>query len=149
MSETSGVTKEMMDDIRAAKEAQARRWEQENQAKAMAAVDPAPKYRTAVLNERETTHGDYRDTARIAQRLKDAVRREASFDALDDTAKESLDLICTKVARILSGNSRNIDHWRDVSAYAGLIAERLGRQDGAFDAKSVKVMRVNGEWVDA
>jgi hypothetical protein len=107
------------------------------------------KYSTAVLNERETTHGDYRDTARIAQRLKDAVRREASFDALDDTAKESLDLICTKVARILSGNSRNIDHWRDVSAYAGLIAERLERQDGASDAKTVRVMRINGEWVDA
>jgi hypothetical protein len=127
MSKTSDVTKEMMDDIRAAKEAQARRWEQENQTKAMAAVDPAPKYSTAVLNERETTHGDYRDTARIAQRLKDAVRRESSFDALDDTAKESLDLICTKVARILSGNWREADHWKDIAGYSNLVGERLGK----------------------
>ena len=85
------------------------------------------KYSTAVLNERETTHGDYRDTARIAQRLKDAVRREASFDVLDDTAKESLDLICTKVARILSGNWREADHWKDIAGYSNLVGERLGK----------------------
>jgi hypothetical protein len=85
------------------------------------------KYNTEVLNERETTHGDYRDTARIAQRLKDAVRREASFDVLDDTAKESLDLICTKVARILSGNWREPDHWKDIAGYSSLVGERLGK----------------------
>ena len=85
-------------------------------------------YKTAVLNERQGTHGDYGVTAEIAQLLKSIVR-EANNKAggkLTLVQMESLDMICTKVARILSGDPNEKDHWVDLAGYASLVAERKG-----------------------
>jgi hypothetical protein len=84
-------------------------------------------YQNEVLNERETTHGDYAVTADIAQCLKDRVRFYGGkyCGELTLIQKESLDLICTKIARILSGNPNEPDHWKDIAGYANLVSERL------------------------
>lgn len=80
-----------------------------------------------LLNEREKTHGDYRLTARVARALK----REIGFalcdrdDDLDDTMLESLDMIATKISRIVVGDPNEIDHWRDIAGYAGLVVRLL------------------------
>lgn len=71
----------------------------------------------ALLDEREKTHGDYRRVSEIAQDLK-AVIRDAEWEGLTNMQRESLDLIMTKVARIISGDSACLDHWTDISGYA-------------------------------
>lgn len=78
------------------------------------------KYDNAILNERETTHGDYQITAMIAQELKDVIGAHNS--KLSAVQRESLDLICTKIARILSGDSKTRDHWDDIAGYANLVS---------------------------
>jgi hypothetical protein len=89
------------------------------------------QYQNEVLNEREATHGDYAVTARVATELK------ASFIAgvgragkVPDVAKdsvwmESANIICTKLARIASGDHNCKDTWKDIAGYANLVSERL------------------------
>lgn len=78
------------------------------------------------LNERENTHGDFRVTASIAQDLKDGLRAREGWAALSWNQREAVDLICTKLARIISGNPYEADHWRDIAGYATLGINTLG-----------------------
>jgi hypothetical protein len=83
--------------------------------------------REPILAERETTHGDYTQTAEISQNLKEILviaMRENPY-AFNGRTRESLDLICTKLARIVSGDPNNKDHWDDIAGYAKLVSEVL------------------------
>lgn len=78
---------------------------------------------------RAPTHGDYADTALISQQLKTVVtsaignRIRKKLPPLAATQRESIDLICTKLARILAGDNNFADHWDDIEGYAR-IAEK-------------------------
>lgn len=80
---------------------------------------------TDILDERQKTHGDFDLTAMIAQELKDALRRGKNWKTLDDTEREALEMIASKIGRILSGNPHEVDHWRDIAGYAQLIERWL------------------------
>lgn len=71
-----------------------------------------------LIAERGNTHGDYADTARIAQALKTVMHGERSWQHMSDKQRESLDMIATKLSRILSGDPSTPDHWQDISGYA-------------------------------
>lgn len=73
-----------------------------------------------ILKERQETHGSFADNAHIAQNLKTVIHNAAGYGHLSLMQKESLDLICTKIGRILSGNPDEPDHWRDIQGYAKL-----------------------------
>lgn len=76
-----------------------------------------------ILDEREKTHGDFMDTSAVSQQLK---RYIASWNRdLPDYQQEALDMICVKIARILSGDCTEIDHFRDISGYAQLVVRIL------------------------
>lgn len=81
-----------------------------------------------ILDQREVTHGNYTNTARIASRLKDvivnelAARKDRSQPALNYSMLESLDMICSKIARIISGKCDEAEHWGDIAGYAVLAA---------------------------
>jgi len=78
-----------------------------------------------IIDERQKTHGDYYDTAGTAQELKGVMRQGKNWKTLDDTERESLEMIATKIGRILSGNPHDVDHWRDIAGYAALIERWL------------------------
>jgi len=100
-----------------------------NITEAVEAMGFTETYATPLLNERESTHGNYVDTARIAQRLKRILieeyvqRGKRGQQPLNFRQQESLDLICTKIARVISGDADNADHWNDIAGYAKLITE--------------------------
>jgi len=77
-----------------------------------------------VLDEREKTHGAWDDTSHVAQSLKTATRR----GPMRSSQREALDMICSKIARIVSGDPNEIDHWRDVAGYAELVVKDLQAQ---------------------
>lgn len=79
-----------------------------------------------VIQERQNTHGEYKTTASIAQGLKRVVR-EAAFHNLRMSSMqvESIEFICTKVARILNGDPNHIDSWVDIAGYAQLVVNEL------------------------
>ena len=73
-----------------------------------------------ILDEREKTHGSYFSVSTMAQSLKDAMRHGKNWEELDDPQRESLEMIASKIGRILSGNPHEGDHWRDIAGYATL-----------------------------
>lgn len=80
-----------------------------------------------ILAERQATHGNYSEVASISQRLKSLMRHgpERQWASVADDQRESLDLIATKLARLLCGDPNHVDTWRDIAGYATLVADRL------------------------
>ena len=78
-----------------------------------------------IIDERQKTHGDFYRNAMMAQELKDVMRRGKNWKTLDDTQRETLEMIATKIGRILSGNPHEVDHWRDIAGYSTLIERWL------------------------
>ena len=81
----------------------------------------------AILYERNINYGAFLDNARITQRLKAVAHQFAGQNnkTFDADQAEALDLIFTKIGRILAGNSNHIDSWIDIAGYATLVADRL------------------------
>lgn len=77
-----------------------------------------------VLAERKARYGDFNDQARLAQAIKDAMRL-GKWDALGDAHKEALEMMATKMARILNGDPAYADNWVDLAGYAQLIVKEL------------------------
>lgn len=75
---------------------------------------------TELLQERQTTHGEFSDNARLGQALRDFWRGSDHWTMMPDVQKEALDMIACKLSRILSGQSTFADHWADIAGYAEL-----------------------------
>jgi hypothetical protein len=73
-----------------------------------------------IIEERSWTHGDFNETSYLAQSLKAVVHRAGNHPLLLPAQREALDLIATKMARILAGNPNTPDHWLDSAGYAAL-----------------------------
>jgi hypothetical protein len=78
-----------------------------------------------LLHERGTTYGTYKDNAAITQELKDCVRAKPGWERLSPSQRESMEMICSKIGRILNGNPDYIDSWQDIGGYAELIVKEL------------------------
>ncbi|MGV6989620.1 DUF6378 domain-containing protein [Testudinibacter sp. P80/BLE/0925] len=70
------------------------------------------------LKHRQQTYGDYADTAKVAQEIKAVIYANAG--ELNAKQQEALEMIATKMARILTGNPHYEDNWRDIAGYAQL-----------------------------
>ena len=95
---------------------------------------PENKIETAaLLAERHTTHGHIEDNAYFTESLMaviEAPRPKAGssiWKLMPSTCRLCLGMIAHKIGRILSGNWREPDHWRDIAGYATLVADRLER----------------------
>lgn len=90
---------------------------------------PAPKQEsvTETLGSRARAYGNFRDNARLAQALKRAMADHAQDlgKTFADDQWEALEMIATKVSRIVNGNPDDLDQWHDIAGYATLVADRL------------------------
>jgi len=101
-------------------------------------IHPTNDQVNATLDERQKTHGDYEEHARITQRLKMVVRSElrARGGVLNFQQQESIDMILHKIGRIISGNPDYADHWLDIAGYATLIVRSLERQSASHSLRA-------------
>lgn len=76
-----------------------------------------------ILNDRHQAYGYFMDVAAVATALR-AVIRDRRPDLMPDQ-EEALNMICTKIARIVNGDPNHLDSWRDIAGYATLVADRL------------------------
>ena len=80
-----------------------------------------------LLATRDSSHGKYEDTAHIAQEFKSVAHAYwgAYHDRrLNNMQREAIDMICTKMGRIVAGDNNFKDHWIDIAGYAKLCADR-------------------------
>lgn len=74
-----------------------------------------------ILNERNRTHGNFHDQAKTAQRLKRLLHYTPNWETMDADMRESLEMICMKMSRIVHGNPHHTDSWMDIIGYAKLV----------------------------
>ena len=80
-----------------------------------------------VHQDRGQQYGPFCQVAETAQEIKLALRRcrslngDSGFDTLSCEEQESLDLIATKMARIVSAPTTLFDDWLDIAGYSKLI----------------------------
>jgi len=79
----------------------------------------------ATLAERETQYGNFLIKAGKIQRLKEEMRHAPGWERMPDDMRESLEMIATKIGRILYGDPNHFDSWHDIAGYAKLIADRI------------------------
>ena len=87
---------------------------------------------TTTLNERAKTHGDFTRNSATSQGIKSIMRVADNWGTLHAHQQEALEMVAHKIGRILSGNSDEPDHWRDIAGYATLVEKCLAetkRQD--------------------
>jgi hypothetical protein len=80
-----------------------------------------------ILNERASNYGSFLGLSQVTQRLKAVAHQFAGQNnkTFAPDQAEALDLIFTKVGRILNGDPNHIDSWLDIAGYATLVADRL------------------------
>lgn len=83
-----------------------------------------PPWIDKTLAKRGRQYGNYGHMAEIAQNLKEVMSQGLSYKNMDPAKKESLDMIATKIARIVCGNPDNPDSWHDIGGYAKLAEDR-------------------------
>lgn len=81
---------------------------------------------SSILDQREKQHGDYGQSAAVSQNIKKATNY--GLAKLSPVQRESLDLIATKIGRIICGDPNNADHWLDIEGYARLARNELEEQ---------------------
>ena len=77
------------------------------------------------LKERGTRYGNFHMQACITQSLKHSLQEAPNWRTLPMDMREALEMIASKMARILNGDPTYKDSWHDIAGYAKLIEERL------------------------
>lgn len=77
------------------------------------------------LGERQKTYGDFADVAHRAQAIKAAVRSGRCWSLMSSCQRESLEMICNKLARIIEGDCYHVDSWHDIGGYSQLVVNWL------------------------
>ena len=80
---------------------------------------------TDILMEREQTYGRYEIVSNISQDIKRVMQASPNYRIMPNFARESMDMIANKIARILNGSYYHEDSWRDISGYAQLVLMTL------------------------
>lgn len=74
----------------------------------------------AILEERNSTHGDWRTQAAVQQHILDALQSGPAWAIMTSGQKCAVNAIAIKLARVVSGNPSTDDHWDDIAGYAKL-----------------------------
>jgi hypothetical protein len=77
-----------------------------------------------IINERRKTHGDFKENAKVSQAIKDAMANSPNWFGLNTTQKEGLEMLASKIARVLCGDPDFEDHWVDIAGYAKIASEK-------------------------
>ena len=77
------------------------------------------------LIARGQRYGKFEDQACIAQWFKNFMRDTAGWQRMDYDQREALEMIQTKLSRLLNGDPDYHDTWHDIAGYAKLVADRL------------------------
>ena len=81
----------------------------------------------AILNARGSTYGSFMQSADTVIRIKSVMHNAVARNAvaLYPDQLQALDMIATKISRIVHGNPNHLDSWIDIAGYATLVADRI------------------------
>ena len=88
-----------------------------------------------ILNERNSTHGYWKNQAEAACTIRGAIACCTS-SALNPYQSEAINMIIVKISRIISGDPNIQDHWEDIAGYATLVAKELESEQSRGEGKT-------------
>ena len=90
-----------------------------------------------ILNERQEQYGDFYNRSKISQDFKSLIHHGESYRLLKADQKEALEMIATKIGRIVNGDPDYLDSWIDIQGYCQLVIDRVRKDkfdlDNALD----------------
>ena len=86
-----------------------------------------------ILNERQEQYGDFLNRSKISQDFKMLIHNGNSYRMLKADQKEALEMIATKIGRIVNGDPDYLDSWLDIQGYCQLIIDRVRKDKIALD----------------
>ena len=96
-----------------------------------------------ILNERQEQYGDFLNRSKISQDFKTLLHNGSSYRSLKADQKEALEMIATKIGRIVNGNPDYLDSWVDIQGYCQLVIDRV-RQDKIDADNAIDMYIVDG-----
>jgi len=80
----------------------------------------------ATLESRGSDYGEsFAEQTNIAQALKKVMHDAPQWRGMTNDKKEAMEMIATKLSRLLYGNPNHLDSWHDIIGYARLIEKTL------------------------
>lgn len=96
-----------------------------------------------MLQERGANYGSFFLDASLAQAIKASLQGHPGWDRLQPDQKQALEMIATKMARIVNGNPDHLDSWVDIQGYAKLVEDRLVQEArNSSQPEAVSVVRL-------
>ncbi len=77
------------------------------------------------MRDRSGVYGNFFDNSILMQKLKLLFRQGKRWRELSSNKKEALDMIASKIGRILGGEVSQRDSWLDIAGYAMLIVNSI------------------------
>ena len=102
-----------------------------------------------ILNDREQTHGAFREVAGYSQAIKSLMRSSRNWERLDVAQAQALEVIADKMARILCGDPSFSDHWQDGAGYFELVVRDLAQAQAPMTREVSMPDRPGDEPLDA
>ena len=94
-------------------------------------IEPKPEPEVSgvgkVLDTRAEQYGSFMQSADTVIRIKGIMHNAVARNEvhLYPDQLQALDMIATKISRIVHGNPNHLDSWIDIAGYATLVADRL------------------------
>lgn len=96
-----------------------------------------------ILTERGGRYGSFYTQGLITQDLKQVIRKYANAvgTEMDSDQWEALDMICSKISRIVNGDPDYDDSWVDIAGYAQLIVNRLREEKEQANSRQLDLFK--------
>ena len=103
------------------------------------------------LRDKIRTNGAFEDVASLSQAIKFVLRRGKNWETMPPESKEALELSATSIARILTGDHLEPNHWSTLATYGWMRgnalelaatkpSNRLAEIQAARQAAGIKIM---------
>ena len=79
------------------------------------------------IEDRRNKYGEYKDYAKICSEFKAVCVNNNLSTNFTYIHEEALDMIFSKIARVLNGDSNLVDNWHDIAGYAHLVEIELNK----------------------
>ncbi len=78
-----------------------------------------------ILEDRGSRYGDFGVQAQTAQAIREAFQKSQNWEYLPPYMREGLDLVATKISRMLCGDPMYMDNVVDILGYMTLVKTEM------------------------
>lgn len=89
------------------------------------------------LSERKNSYGDFENYASICDKFK-TIAYDFANERMTHVHTEAMDMIFSKLARILNGDPDHIDSWHDIAGYATLVENWIKNEKELENISKIK-----------